>query len=407
MDGTAIYIGSLKLGWGFIIVIPAVLAWLSLCMSLYGGRRVHVFPVMFPMVSVFSIFISRAIYWYSHYELYNGFSDALSGIFKGALADGGYEVYGILSGLIIAAFLAGRMKGSGGSLAILDVSAPATAFLTGFLFLSDAFSDKCRSKFVFDISTYSPSMFFTVDADSVTVRLAVYLVYFMLFTAAGFFMLIIYTRFKDRKMCDGGRNNGMVFLLFLNVYGAISVICDSARYDSSYFRSNGFVSMIQIFSALVFIACMVLFSKRVIKGRGFKPYMIFIWLFFTAAVAGTVYAEYYIQRHMGAFKEGYAGMAAGLLTAFSCIFITFLLMYGKNGAKAVTETARLKETGAEVKKILNAEPDINLGKPEELLPEGIFVYDGELKKVSFKINENIKRSYIVLDPEKIKEVRTP
>ena len=48
---------------------------------------------------------------------------------------------------------------------------------------------------------------------------------------------------KDPK---GRRKDGDTALIFLLIYGASQVVLDSTRYDSLFFRSNGFVSVVQV-----------------------------------------------------------------------------------------------------------------------------------------------------------------
>ena len=118
---------------------------------------------------------------------------------------------------------------------------------------------------------------------------------------------IFYLKGKNRV------KNGDTTLLFLLTYGASQVILDSTRYDSLYFRSNGFVSIVQVFSALGLGLAIVLFSIRLVKARGFKWWNIPLWILVAGCIGGAGFMEYYVQRHGDQALFAYAVMAACLL----------------------------------------------------------------------------------------------
>jgi len=90
---------------------------------------------------------------------------------------------------------------------------------------------------------------------------------------------------------------GDVTLLFLLVYSATQVLLDSTRYDSLYLRSNGFVSIVQILTAVTLAVVLTLFSVRAVKTHGLKKWMIPVWLLVTGLFGCAGYMEYYVQRH--------------------------------------------------------------------------------------------------------------
>ena len=109
-------------------------------------------------------------------------------------------------------------------------------------------------------------------------------------------LLIGLTVFYVRGQKGGKLRDGDTCLVFLLLYGASQVVLDSTRYDSLFFRSNGFVSVVQVLGALALVLAMILFSRRMVKARGFRAWQIFLWLLIAIAIAGAGYMEYYVQR---------------------------------------------------------------------------------------------------------------
>ena len=95
--------------------------------------------------------------------------------------------------------------------------------------------------------------------------------------------------------------------------GASQVVLDSTRYDSLFFRSNGFVSVVQVLGALALVLAVILFSRRMVKARGFRAWQILLWLLIAIAIAGAGYMEYYVQRWGSKALFAYSVMSACLL----------------------------------------------------------------------------------------------
>lgn len=389
MDPTAVYIGSMKVSWAVFVILPAVFAWFFISFSLYCGKgKTLVMPVMFPLALVSSLVFARLLHWYSHYEMYESVEKAVYSLTDVQKIQGGFEVLGILAGVVFAALLAGRMKGSGGTLRILDAASPGTAFLTGLLFLSDRFNENCRSSFTFSDITLTCTPFFVTDADNVTVRLAVYFCIFILMTLAGAFLLVFYTHTKKNEMLKGS-TAGNVFFIFLALYGAVFVICDSMRYDASYLRSNGFVSIIQIVSALFFIFDAVYFSIRAMKGTGFRGIYVFLWLLCAAGIGITVLAEYRSQRFGSMFIENYGLMAASLFIIFLCIYGLYHAGLKKKDKTEKTLGRSEKNISSEINAIMKKDPSINLAPAAPAEMEAMTEADvNSLKRITKHTAEN-------------------
>ena len=108
-------------------------------------------------------------------------------------------------------------------------------------------------------------------------------------------------------------------------YGASQVVLDSTRYDSLFFRSNGFVSIVQVLGAVVLVLAIVVFAVRLVKSRGFAWWYVPVWLVQAAAIGGAGYMEYYVQRRGNEAVFAYSVMSACLAAVVALTLIQRLL----------------------------------------------------------------------------------
>ena len=125
------------------------------------------------------------------------------------------------------------------------------------------------------------------------------------------FMLV--QKIRKKKIADGD-----IFLIFLMAYGAAQAICDSTRYDALFFRSNGFVSMVQIMGLLGLLVPIVVFSVRMVKSRGLKVWQFCIWTGILGLLGMSGYMEYYVQRNAHKAVMTYSVMG-------SCLAVVVML----------------------------------------------------------------------------------
>ena len=111
------------------------------------------------------------------------------------------------------------------------------------------------------------------------------------------------------------QKDGDTTLIFLLLYGVSQIVLDSTRYDKLFFRSNGFVSVVQVLGALGLLLVIVVFSVRVVKARGFRFWNVLVWLGIAACIGGAGFMEYYVQRHGDLAAFSYSIMSACLLAA--------------------------------------------------------------------------------------------
>ena len=119
----------------------------------------------------------------------------------------------------------------------------------------------------------------------------------------------------------GRKQDGDTCLIFLLFYGASQVVLDSTRYDSLFFRSNGFVSMVQVLAAVAMAFAAVLFSVRLVKRTGLRWWYVLLWLLQAAGVGAAGYMEYYVQRRGNEAVFAYSVMSACLLAVVALALV--------------------------------------------------------------------------------------
>ena len=96
---------------------------------------------------------------------------------------------------------------------------------------------------------------------------------------------------------------------------------DSTRIDSTYFLSNGFVSVTQVLGLAAVVAALVCFTVRYLKTGGWKPGAASLWVVSLLFLCGACYMEYYVQRHgsQAAFAYSVMAICMGLVLVLGTI----------------------------------------------------------------------------------------
>ena len=110
-------------------------------------------------------------------------------------------------------------------------------------------------------------------------------------------------------------------MIFLLCYGASQVLLDSTRYDSLYFRSNGFVSIVQVLGALCIGLAAVVFSVRLVRSRGWKKWYLLLWTGLAGLIGLGGYMEYFVQRYSHKAVTGYSVMAVALACIVAVVLV--------------------------------------------------------------------------------------
>ena len=331
MDKIAYIIGEQFLYWNPIILALAAVVAACTFVAIYLGSSGNPFATAFavPMSVAASIFLARVMHWYCLEVSYESFNAAVSDY-----STGGYALMGVFFGCILTALVLRLLRISRNLPQMLDAMALAGAAGIALGRLSGFYNTSDRGMLLENI-TELPLAYGTAHAvtGEVEYRLATFFLQSISTAAIFAFLLMFYLVGKARKKTP----DGDVCLLFFLIYGCVQVVMDSTRYDSLYLRSNGFVSAVQIVSAVGIVLAIVLFSVRLVRKGGWHYWYIVLWLLIGGGLGGAGYMEYYVQRHGDQAAFAYRIMTlclAGVILVTMLIrLLSLVLKKRKRGGK--------------------------------------------------------------------------
>lgn len=319
MNGVAICVGSLVIYWSAIVIALAIAVCFGLTYSLYtanGGNKAALWT-MLPVAVILGVVLSRAVHWYCHSEQYAGFLSAVTDY-----SAGGYCLPGAFLGVILAVLLVKALRLTDSAGKLFDCLAPGAALGLAVLRLSALFNESCRGKIIVrdpDLQRLPLASPITTASGELEYHLATFFIEFMVLLVLFVIVMCLFSKRRNHPMKGNAPARGNVALLFLGFYGALQVILDSTRYDSSFLPANGFISLVQIVGAVFIVGVMVYYTVWSAKTNGFMPKQIVLWVIFLAAVGGTGYLEYLVQRHGDWYLKCYGMMSLTVLVM--CIVV--------------------------------------------------------------------------------------
>lgn len=321
MERIAFILGDKILYWGNLILVLAASAAICLFLALYLRKKgsVQAGLVIVLLSLALSLVLSRIVHWYCYADSYDGFWRAVTDH-----SSGGYVLIGCFAGCFLAAAVTrglGLHKSMG---KVLDCMSLAGSLGIALGRLAAFFGTADRGQIV---KSNSPALWISPVTNAISgkveYRLATFLLQAMV-AGALFLALLIYDWGKRRKLRDGE-----ITLLFLLCYCASQIVLDSTRYDSLYFRFNGFVSIVQVVGAVAFAAVVVTYFVRSIKARGRKGLHIMLGILDAALLGCAGYMEYYVQRH-----GDQAALAYSVMSLSFCAMIVLTLKMRSDSEKS-------------------------------------------------------------------------
>ncbi|MDO5546422.1 MAG: prolipoprotein diacylglyceryl transferase [Eubacteriales bacterium] len=316
MDKIAFYSGSTAIYWNSVVLILAAATAICFFLAFYlgkSGNGAAGFAVV-PVSLGLSLVFARFFHWYCQSDSYSGFSAAMTNY-----TGGGYALMGVFLGCVLAAVLTRIICLHRNLPEMLDAMSIAGCAGMAVGRLSALFNSSDRGQVL--ASFRSLPIAYPVNnavSGAVEYRLATFALQSMVALALFVGLTVFYRKGQKR----GKLKDGDTCLVFLLLYGASQVVLDSTRYDSLFFRSNGFVSVVQVLGAVALVLAVILFSRRMVKARGFRAWQIFLWLLIGIAIGGAGYMEYYVQRRGNEALFAYSVMSACLLVV---ILLTLLI----------------------------------------------------------------------------------
>ena len=316
MEKLAYINGEVFLYWNSIVLTLAAATAICFFLAFYlgkSGNAAAAFGVV-PLSLVLSIVAARFFHWYSRADSYEGFLAAMTDY-----SSGGYALVGVFLGCFLAALVLRGVFLHRNLPEMLDCMCLAGSAGIAVGRLASFFNSTDRGQIV----TVTKSLpWVSPVTNSVSGATEYRLATFLLQAMVALLLFFALTAFYRRANRRGTVRDGDTCLIFLMLYGASQVVLDSTRYDSLFFRSNGFVSIVQVLGALGLGLAVVAFSVRMVKARGFRFWQVPLWILIAGAIGGAGFMEYYVQRHGNEAVFAYSVMSACLL---GVVLLTLLI----------------------------------------------------------------------------------
>lgn len=291
--------------WNSVITVLASAAAVCVFLALWlgRGRKCMAGILLVPPAVLLSAVLSRLIYWYFRPESYAGFAEVLD-----VSISGGMALSGAFAGCFLAAILIRLFRLTDSVPELLDCVclAGGVGIAVGRL---AAFFDVSDRGMILPAHIGLPwaSMISNPVTGAEEHRLATFFLQAIVAGGIALVCLIWYLTRRDRLRA------GDTALLFLQCYGASQVILDSTRYDSLYFHSNGFVSVVQVLGALSVAMAVIVFVFRMVYAGGWRKWYPALWASQLACLGLAGYMEYHVQRHGNEALFAYSVMTAALV----------------------------------------------------------------------------------------------
>ncbi len=332
MEKIAFIVGETYIYWSGVVLALASAVAICFFLSLYlakGGSAASGFGLI-PLAMVLSVLFARFVHWYCRTDSYESFASAMTDY-----SSGGYALIGVFAGCALAAALLRLVRLHHNLPRMLDCLCVAGAAGIAVGRLASFFNSSDRGQ-VMENLTFLPFAYPVTNTVSgaTEYRLATFLIQ----AAVALVLFILLARFYLKK----APRDGDVTLIFLMCYGASQVVLDSTRYDKLFFRSNGFVSVVQVFSAIGLVLAVVVFSVRMVKKRGFRAWNVLAWLAILALIGGAGFMEWFVQRHgsMGLFSYSIMSLCLGGVSALTLLIRAMSMGGEKRGRKPRPRAAR-------------------------------------------------------------------
>lgn len=317
MDKLAFIWGDTLIYWNSIVLTLAAVTAILFFLSFYvgkGGNAVAGFAAV-PLSLVLGLVFARFFHWYCRADSYDSFLSAMTDY-----TSGGYALMGVFLGCFVTAALLRLIRLHRSLPEMLDCMCIAGCAGITVGRLASFFNVSDRGNVVsFESLPFAYPVTNAVSG-AVEYRLATFVIQAMV----AFVLFVGLAAFYLRGNRRGKLREGDTCLIFLLIYGASQVVLDSTRYDSLFFRSNGFVSVVQVLGALGLGLAIFLFSRRMVKARGLRLWQIPLWIVIAAGIGCGGFMEYYVQRRGNEAVFAYSVMSACLI---GVIILILLIRY--------------------------------------------------------------------------------
>ena len=312
MEKIAFIYNDVFIYWSTIILTIAAVSAIVTYAAVYlskGGSVFSLFASIALSVTT-SIVLARLMHWYCQADAYGSFWIAMTDYSRG-----GFCLMGVFFGCILSALIL-RLIGLSRDLPVMmDAMSIGGGLGIAVGRMASLFNSSDRGTVVPDswgLPFASPVV--NVVSGMRENRLATFMIQAILVGTIVTALAIHRTVSVRRKR---NLQNGDTCLMFLLMYGAVQILCDSTRYDSMFLRSNRFVSLVQILGLVALLIPLVIFSVRMVMRSGFKVVHLALWVGILAMMGLAGYMEYYVQRNGDEAVLAYSVMSVALIVIVS------------------------------------------------------------------------------------------
>ena len=315
MERIAVIAGPVNIYWSSVIRVFAVAAAICCFLALYLKKEKPFVAVVFlPAAGMTSLVFARLAHWYFRPDSYESLYAAMQ-----LFAPGDFALMGVFAGCFLAALVARIVRLTDNLPELLDCLCISGSLGIAAGRLASFFNTSGRGMIIWnDVGLPWVSAVINPVSGLEEYRLDTFLLQSL---AAGMIFIILLIFCETAEKC-GTLKDGDVSLVFLLCYGASQVILDSTRYDSLYFHSNGFVSVVQVLGAVSVVLPMMVFGARLIYAEGFQIRQLALWVPQVLCFGLAGYMEYYVQRHGNQALYAYSVMTGALLVLILLSLLT-------------------------------------------------------------------------------------
>jgi len=318
MDKIAFISGTTVVYWQSIVLTLAAATAIMFFLAFYIGKcgnAVAGFAVV-PAALVLSIVFARFFHWYCRADSYEDLFTAMTDY-----TSGGYALMGVFLGCFLAAVLTRILFLQWDLPEMLDCMAVSGCAGIAVGRLASLFNASDRGNVVsFENLPFAYPVTNAVSG-AVEYRLATFMIQAMVAALLFLVLSVFYIRGNNKNKL----RSGDTALIFVLIYGASQVVLDSTRYDSLFFRSNGFVSVVQVLGALGLGLAIFVFSKRMVRAVGFKWWQVLLWVLIGAGIGCGGFMEYYVQRRGNEAVFAYSVMSGCLVAVIALTLLIRLI----------------------------------------------------------------------------------
>ena len=318
MDKLAFISGETFLYWNSIVYTLAAATAIAFFLAFYLGKcgnAVAGFAAV-PISIFLGLVAARFFHWYCRADSYDSFLSAMTDY-----SSGGYALMGVFLGCFLAACLLRLIRLSRSLPEMLDAMAISGCAGIAVGRLASLFNSSDRGQV---LANFKGLPFAYPVTNAVSGAVEYRLATFMLQSLVALLLFVGLTVFYLRGQKRGNLKDGDTSLIFLMIYGASQVVLDSTRYDSLFFRSNGFVSVVQVLGAIGLALAIFAFSRRMVKNWGLRFWQFLLWIPVVAGIGCGGFMEYYVQRRGNEAAFAYSVMSGCLI---GVILLTLLIRF--------------------------------------------------------------------------------